>query len=186
MFPSERCPSRSQQKSSVVESRVEIAKRRNRGRLLSVYEKRSIEVLLLGSPRSRNHPKTSRIKSRSASQALIPRRFSSPYFLPPNQPENQPPPVLPPEAEEEAAPPADDFPLAFFFSGGGLKTLRISTMRRSKTCSAARRFEHIISVSELGHESGRERIDQRRGLSCHSRTFLLSLAEVSMKLAPSF
>jgi hypothetical protein len=104
----------------------------------------------------KNHPEASRIKSRSASQALIPRRFSLLYFLLPNQPENQPPPVLPPEADEEDAPPADDFPLAFFFSCGGLKTLRISTMRRSKTCSVARRFKHIISASGLVDESTRE------------------------------
>jgi hypothetical protein len=121
-----------------------------------VHEKRSIEVLLLRSPRSRNHPEASRIKSRSKPLASIPPQFSPVYFLLPNQPENQPPPVLPPEADEEDAPPADDFPLAFFFSCGGLKTLRISTMRRSKTCSVARRLEHIILASGLVDESDRE------------------------------
>jgi hypothetical protein len=121
-----------------------------------VYEKRLIGVLLLGSPRSRNHTEASRTKSKSGTQALIPPHFSPVYFLLPNQPENQPPPVLPPEADEEDAPPADDFPPAFFFSCGGLKTLRISTMRRSKTCSVARRLEHIILASGLVDESDRE------------------------------
>lgn len=138
---------------------------------MSVYEKRSIGVLLLGSPRSRNHTEASRTKSKSGAQALIPPHFSPVYFLPPNQPENQPPPVLPPEADEEDAPPADDFPLAFFFSCGGLKTLRISTMRRSKTCSAAGRFEHIILASGLVHDNHQERNRSSKVVNCtHGRS----------------
>ena len=69
----------------------------------------------------------------SASRVQEP-KGSTPYFLAPNQPENQPPPEFPAEAEVDDVV-VDDFPPAFFFSWGGLKTLRISIMRRSNTCS---------------------------------------------------